>query len=311
MPDRGSVISFAYGRVSSRAGSDGTQPGSGISRQEKSIEIQDQQFQDYIRTARIPEESFGPFNGGGRRENIFMERHSGFAKKGDIRKRPEGARLWAAIVAAREQFPLAQINLIFPKVDRIGRDQLETLILRRDLESLRVRTHIILEGGEAFDCDSMAGKLFLSFLSWAAENEVKNTQTRILTALDHKRASGELLNGGSTHCVPPYGWDAVPTGEVRRNKGGKDVVIYRLAPNAREQKWIHHMVRLREAGWGWRAIATDLNKKGVPTKRGVVKIKMNGREMKTSGQWRFGTVAKVLNNKTTQAWLNPNLNLAA
>src|SRR5450631_3780832 len=104
------IISFAYGRVSSRAKADG------MSRQEQSIEIQDGQFQDYIRSSRIPLESFGAPDDRGKPANFFLERHSGFAKKGDIRRRPAGARLWAAIAAARGQFPDAQMNLIFTKV---------------------------------------------------------------------------------------------------------------------------------------------------------------------------------------------------
>jgi len=272
------IISFAYGRVSSRPRADGK------SRQEQSIEIQDGQFQDYIRSSRIPLESFGPADERGKPANIFLERHSGFAKKGDIRKRPAGAKLWAALTAAREQFPDAQLNLIFTKVDRIGRDQLEIMILHRDLRELRVRMHIILQGGEAFDCDSLAGRLIISVLGWAAETEVANTQNRILEGIAHKRAHHELLNG-----IPPYGWDAEPTGEIRRNKGGKDVVIKRLVANRSEQKWILHMKRLRDGGWGYRRIATDMNKRGVRAKMG--------------GMWKFGTVAKVLNNKTTTAWL--------
>jgi len=288
------VISFAYGRVSSRANG-----GTGASRQEQSIEIQDGQFQDYIRTTRIPPESFG-----NNFENVFLERHSGFAKKGDIRKRPEGARLWSAILAARELYPDAAINLIFTRVDRIGRDWLETMILMRDLRQIRVRMHILMLGGQSFDCESPTGQLTVSILAWQAQNEVKNTQSRILEGINHKREHDELLNG----CAP-YGWDAVPTGEVRINKGGKPVVIHRLVANEREQKWILHMVVLRNgnqgrgSAWGYRAIATDLNKRGVPTKRGIVLMKLRGVEMKTSGQWRFGGVAKVLNNKTTQAWL--------
>jgi DNA invertase Pin-like site-specific DNA recombinase len=288
------TISFAYGRVSSRANG-----GSGVSRQEQSIEIQDGQFQDYIRATRIPPESFGVDAGGAANfQNIFLERHSGFNKKGDIRKRPEGARLWAAILQSRELHPTAAINLIFTRVDRIGRDWLETMILMRDLRDIRVRMHILMLGGQSFDCESPTGQLTVSILAWQAQNEVKNTQSRIQEGINHKRDNDELLNG----CAP-YGWDAVPTGEVRVNKGGKPVTIYRLVPNEREQKWILHMLALRNGGWGYRAIATDLNRRGVPTKRGIVPMTLRGVEMKTSGKWRFGGVAKVLNNKTTQAWL--------
>jgi DNA invertase Pin-like site-specific DNA recombinase len=286
------VITFAYGRVSSRIGS------SGLSRQEQSIEIQDAAFREYIREAQIPPESLPP-------ENIFLERHTGAFEFGDVRKRPEGRRLWDSIAATRKENQDAKINLLVTKIDRIGRGWLDTQIMLRDLrEQLKVHLHVINLGGKSFDCDSFIGQKILADLAWMAEMEVRNTQSRILEAVDAKRARGELLNG----CAP-YGWDAVPTGEVRVNKGGKPVVIYQLEPNEEEQKWILKMLELRRAGWGYRRIATWLNSPNggrtarCPTKRGVVSIRLHGQTIQTCGKWNFGSVAKVLNNKTTQSWL--------
>jgi DNA invertase Pin-like site-specific DNA recombinase len=285
------LISFAYGRVSSRANLE-----TGASRQEQSIEIQDAQFHEYIRHAQIPPESFGQDFG-----HIFLERHSGFQKKGDIRKRPEGRRLWDALVAARQLNPDALINLIFTKVDRIGRGWLDTMILLRDLREIKVRLHILMLGGQSFDCESSVGQKIVSDLAWIAEMEVNNTRGRILESFNAKRANDELL--GDNVRNTPYGWNAVPTGETRVNKGGKPVVIYRLEPNEQEQKWILHMQSLRTAGWGWRAIATELNRLRVPTKRGIVSMKFNGKTIQTCGKWKFGGVEKVLSNKTTTQWL--------
>lgn len=280
------TISFAYGRVSSRIGS------SGLSRQEQSIEIQDAAFREYIHEAHIPPDSLPP-------ENIFLERHTGAFEFGDIRKRAEGRKLWNAIAETRRDNRDAKIDLLITKIDRIGRGWLDTQIMLRDLrEQLKIHLHVINLGGKSFDCDSFIGQKILADLAWMAEMEVRNTQSRILEAVDAKRARGELLNG----CAP-YGWDAIPTGEVRVNKGGKPVVIYQLEPNEGEQKWILQMLRLRNVGYGYRAIASYLNQRKVPTKRGVVEIKLRGEVMQTCGKWKFGSVAKVMNNKTTQRWL--------
>ena len=94
------------------------------------------------------------------------------------------------------------------------------------MRELRVRMHIILQGGEAFDCDSLAGRLIISVLGWAAETEVANTQNRILEGIAHKRAHHELLNG-----IPPYGWDAARCllgGESQRAVLGTRLAIPRL-----------------------------------------------------------------------------------
>jgi DNA invertase Pin-like site-specific DNA recombinase len=256
------------------------------------LKFRTQRSENISREAHILPESLPP-------ENVFLERHTGAFEFGDIRKRPEGRKLWDAIAATRKYHPDAKINLLITKIDRIGRGWLDTQIMLRDLrEQLKIHLHVINLGGKSFDCDSFIGQKILADLAWMAEMEVRNTQSRILEAVDAKRSRGELLNG----CAP-YGWNAVPTGEVRVNKGGKPVTIYRLEPNEGEQQWILQMLRLRYAGYGYRAIASYLNQRKVPTKRGVVEIKLHGQTLRTCGKWKFGSVAKVLKNKTTQAWL--------
>jgi len=283
------VFSFAYGRVSSSAIN-------GVSRQEHSIEIQDAAFRDYIQQVQISADSFGPDF-----ERIFLERHTGAFHFSDIRKRPEGLRLWNALVAVRRQFPSAEIHLLLTKLDRVGRGWLDTQIMLRDLRALRVRLHIINLGGKSFDCESLMGQKILADLAWLSEMEVRNTQERILDAMRNKRRNGELLGS-----CPPYGWNAVETGEVT----AKGVKVRRLEDNPEEQKWILHMVHRRyRCGWSYPRIARELNARGVPTKHGkgeVMKLRTGKRSSATrftSGKWQCGNVAKVLNNATVKAWL--------
>ncbi|HEV2327634.1 MAG TPA: recombinase family protein [Verrucomicrobiae bacterium] len=284
------IFSFAYGRVSSSAKN-------GVSRQEHSIEIQDSVFRDYIQHAQIPAESFGlDF------ERIYLERHTGAFDFSDIRKRPEGLKLWNALTAVRTSYPKAEIHLLLTKLDRVGRGWLDTQIMLRDLRTMRVRLHIINLGGKSFDCESLMGQKILADLAWLSEMEVMGIRERITDAMRNKRRNGELLGS-----CPPFGWNAVETGEVT----AKGVKVRRLEDNCEEQKWILHMAYRRyECGWSYPQIAKELNERGVPTKRGkgeVMRLRVgkSGRSETrfTSGKWQCGNVAKVLSNATVRAWL--------
>jgi DNA invertase Pin-like site-specific DNA recombinase len=284
------IFSFAYGRVSSCAKN-------GVSRQEHSIEIQDSVFRDYIQHAQIPAESFGlDF------ERIYLERHTGAFDFSDIRNRPEGLKLWNAIMAVRGSYPKAEIHLLLTKLDRVGRGWLDTQIMLRDLRTMRVRLHIINLGGKSFDCESLMGQKILADLAWLSEMEVMGIKERITDAMRNKRRNGELLGS-----CPPFGWNALETGEIT----AKGVRVRRLADNPEEQKWILHMAHRRyECNWSYPQIAKELNERGVSTKRGkgeVMRLRVgkNGRSETrfTSGKWQCGNVAKVLSNATVRTWL--------
>lgn len=284
----GEIFGFAYGRVSSESGTST----SGASRQEQSIEIQDRQFQDYIRSKDIPAEAFGD-----EFENFFLERHTGAFKFGDIRVRPEGARLWQALRQTREQHPHAPIHLIFSKVDRFSRGWLEGQIMLRDLRNMKVKLHILALGGDNFDCESDMGQKMVSDMLWFAEMEVKAIRLRIRENKNEWRGKGYHLGGLGGE---PYGWTLEDTGLI----SGRGKKMYRLIDHPEEQQWILRMAQLREAGWSYHAIANELNRLQVPTKRGAgAVIKYNGEARFSSGRWQSGNVAKVLNNKTVCAWL--------
>ena len=281
------VLAFAYGRVSKRVvGSTGRSP------QELSVELQDEDLRSYARRQGIPLD----------RLQVFLERHSGSFTFADIRKRKQGPKLLAAIEKARKEFPSAEIHLLITKCDRLGRGWLATQNLLHELrETLKVRLHIIDMGGKTFDCDSMEGQLIVSVLLWVAEMEVRNTQKRICRALGGLRDQGYITG------TVGYGWNAEPT--AKTNAKGKP--LRRRVENTEELKWVLHMDALRRSGLGYHSIAKDLNEKGVPTKRrGEVLLMLNGSKEAegcvrkfTSGKWQAGNVAKVLQNKTTQAWL--------
>src|ERR1035437_11315 len=147
------------------------------------------------------------------------------------------------------------------------------------------------------------GRAFMQIAAVFAELELARIRERIQTALDHKQSKGELCG------TVPYGFSAVPTGEIASNKAR--TAIKRLMDNPEEQKWILFMVQQRSFGIGYHTIAKELNRWGVPTKRtGQMMNLLNGGTNKASvekqlasGKWQAGNVRKVLNSKTTLAWL--------
>ena len=280
------VTGFAYGRVSSTASD-------GVSRQEQSIAVQDATFREYLAQIRLPEDCV----------RFYAERGSGAFKKQDIRRRREGAKMWAEIVAARAADPQAELHFFLTKVDRLGRGWLATQIMFAQLRELRVKVHIIGLGGKSFDCDSLMGQKMLSDLAFYSELEVTTTRERIQTTIDFKFDRRQLC--GET----PYGFTTRLTGEVT----GKGVKIRELVDDPAEQKWILHMAGLRQHGETFYGIAKDLNARRVPTKKSgtvqrvMVALGDDGAAVTEPkiirNAWTPGKVEKLLTSKTIVAWL--------
>ena len=278
------IFGFAYGRVSSSASD-------GVSRQEQSLDVQDAAFREYLASIHIPLDCV----------RFYAERGSGAFKKQDIRKRREGAKLWADLVVARQD-PAAEIHFFLTKVDRVGRGWLATQIMFAELRQMRVRMHIIGLGGRSFDCDSLMGQKMLSDLAFYSELEVTTTRERIQTTIDFKFQRQQLC--GET----PFGFTTRETGEV----SGKGVKIRELVDEPDQQQWLRHMAAMRAAGHTTYGIAKDLNTRAVPTKKsGTIQRVCIG---VTDGvpiteariirnAWTPSKVQKILESKTVQRWL--------
>lgn len=280
------VIGFAYGRVSSAAGADG------LSRQEQSIEVQDALFREYLQTIRLPLDCI----------RFYQERGSGAFTKQDVRRRREGAKMWAEIVACRHQHPDADLHLLLTKVDRIGRGFLTTQIMFAELRQMRVRIHIIGLGGKAFDCDSLMGQKLLADLAFYSELEVATTRERIQTTIDYKFERRQLC--GET----PYGFITRETGEVT----AKGVRVRELLDAPEQQHWLRQMAAWQQQGWTFYAIAKELNTRSVPTKKAGTRQRVTvglaagvplTAERTIKNVWTAGKVQKLLQSKTSQSWL--------
>ena len=75
--------------------------------------------------------------------------------------------------------------------------------------------------------------------------------------------------------------------------------------NEREQHWLRQMHQWRTAGLGWTAIATRLNRNGVPTKRGGGRpLNFQGRIVISTGKWQAGSVQSLLTSQRARDYLS-------
>lgn len=146
--------------------------------------------------------------------------------------------------------------VVVAKLDRLSRRVSDLL----ELVAMLDRSGASLASvAERIDAASASGRLMLQLLGSFAEFEREQIRERTRASVAVKRARGEA------HGFVPFGSVAV----------GK-----RLAPALAEADAIDTMRRLRAEGASLRSIAAELDRLGVPTKRG--------------GVWRPATVLQIL-----------------
>lgn len=118
---------------------------------------------------------------------------------------------------------------------------------------------------ERIDTTSAAGKMVFRMLAVLAEFERDLVSERTTAALAHKASRGERVG------EIPFGWTMDADGVT-------------LVANPTEQATISEIRTLRSKGWTYRAIASELTRRGVATKRG-------------NGTWSHQSVASILNRK--------------
>lgn len=146
-------------------------------------------------------------------------------------------------------------------LSRVGRKASEVL---RFLDFLNERKIRFIAVRQALDSNSIAGKTIIALIAVlnAMAHDEASARTRATFAL--KRDRNEKLGG-----FVPYGWDLHDDG-------------VRLIPNAREYDVLFLITELRAKGLSLRAIAAELNSRGIPTKT------------KRSTGWLPATVRKLL-----------------
>jgi site-specific DNA recombinase len=115
---------------------------------------------------------------------------------------------------------------------------------------------------ERIDTTTAAGKMVFRMLAVLAEFERDLVSERTTAALAHKRSQRQRIGD------IPYGWRLADDGVA-------------LLPVESEQAVIVRMVALRADGGSYRAVADELTRSGVPTKKG-------------RGAWTHQAVASIL-----------------
>ncbi len=199
-------------------------------------------------------------------------------------------------------------HLIITKSDRLGRNTRDWLETYETLEELGVTLHIVDQGGDSFSSNGPMGKMMLTMLSMFAEFEREmireRTQKAMTRKFDNKSLTGKV----------PFGWDAAyhfadghthHTGHALHPDNEQAPLITahgRITgidthPNLGEQAAIHHMHRLRQAGWSYIRIANELNSKNILTK--------------TGRQWGCGSVSSVLASRQVRRLLEESVQTPA
>jgi len=162
-----------------------------------------------------------------------------------IEDRPEGSRLMAAVRAGEIQ------SIVITKLDRGFRDTRDCLATVDTLDKLGVSLHIIDLGGGSVDSQSPAGRFMLTVLAAAAEMERGQIKVRCASGRERRRAEGKTVGG------LPFGYQLGADGKT-------------LVPDLNEQRLILEVKDLKAQGLSLRAIARDLNERGIKGKRGGI-----------------------------------------
>jgi site-specific DNA recombinase len=139
--------------------------------------------------------------------------------------------------------------IVVLKLDRLSRSTRDVLQLTQMVQDNDWQLHSI---GEKLDSSSASGRFTITILSVLAQMELELVGERTSQALQHKKSNGETL--GTT----PMGFTSSTNGDGLRI----------LVPNETEQSVLKKISSLRESGSNYSEIARNLNKDGIPTKRG-------------------------------------------
>jgi putative DNA-invertase from lambdoid prophage Rac len=156
-------------------------------------------------------------------ENVFVE--AGVSGGSEFETRPEGAKLFKALNAGD--------MVIFPKLDRAFRNTRNALNVLHELKARGVSVHFIDLGGDV--TGNGVGAIVFTILSAFATFERERIAARIREVKQLKKAQGKFTGG--------------------RRAFGYDVVDGVKVPRDDEQVVIREMVKMREAGAGYRDIA--------------------------------------------------------
>jgi site-specific DNA recombinase len=139
-------------------------------------------------------------------------------------------------------------GIVITKLDRLVRSVRDLVFLIEGHFSEK-KGKGLFSVADNLDTKSAMGRFIIYLFGNLAELERALIAERVREALGHKSSCGQRV--GSV----PYGFDLAADGKM-------------LVPNQCEQTTIRLMRQLREAGYSYRAIAAELDDRGIKTKEG-------------------------------------------
>lgn len=172
-----------------------------------------------------------------------------------LSERPEGSEMVRALETGNAS------AVIICKLDRGFRSASDCLNNVERWEKLNVSLHLLNLGGQTIDTSTSTGKFFLTVMAGAAELERNLINERCNEGRKARKAEGRRIG------EIPFGWIVATDGTT-------------LVEEPKEQEALELIHSLRASGHTLRAIADELNHRGIPAKKG--------------GAWGFGTVRTIL-----------------
>lgn len=163
-----------------------------------------------------------------------------------------------ALQSALEDVSNRRGVLVVYSLSRLARSTKDTLAIADQLDKAGADLASL---SERIDTTSAAGKMVFRMLAVLAEFERDLVSERTTSAMQHKRANGERVG------KVPYGFDLAEDG-------------VNLVANPAEQRVLSLVASLRRSGYSLRAIADELNKRGIPSKSGQ--------------QWKHSTIQRIV-----------------
>lgn len=185
--------------------------------------------------------------------NIFSD--EGISGGKPIAERPEGSKLTDMIQSGEFQ------AVIIVKLDRGFRNVVDCLQSVDAWEGKGISLHIVDLGGNSIDTTSPAGRFMLTVLSAAGEMERGMINDRCNAGRRARKVEGRRIG------EIPFGYSL-------------DEVTKKLVRDDQEQEAIALVYRLKDQGYSNRAIARELDRREIPSKKG--------------GAWTHVQVASIL-----------------
>lgn len=184
-------------------------------------------------------------------ELVELVREEGVSGGTPLGERPIGAELLRAVRSGRVS------HVVALKLDRLFRDAADCLNQTREWDRAGVALHLLDMGGQAINTASAMGRMFLTMAAGFAELERNLIAERTASALAVKRSRGEKTGGRV-----PFGYRVTEATE-----GGR--TVKKLEPVPAEQKAIALVVKREAEGRSLRAIAAELQARGIKPREGA------------------------------------------